>query len=49
MVGLSGLEPETSRLSVERSSQLSYSPLMDRVFNNLYKLNKRKTYLYFIS
>jgi hypothetical protein len=26
-VGLSGLEPETSRLSVERSSQLSYRPI----------------------
>ena len=27
MVGLPGLEPGTSRLSVERSSQLSYRPL----------------------
>lgn len=27
MVGLGGLEPPTSRLSVEYSNQLSYSPI----------------------
>ena len=31
VVGLSGLEPETSALSVPRSNQLSYSPVMDRL------------------
>ena len=31
MVGLSGLEPPTSRLSGVRSNQLSYRPLMERV------------------
>ena len=30
-VGLSGLEPETSALSVPRSNQLSYSPVRDRL------------------
>ena len=30
MVGPSGLEPPTSRLSVVRSSQLSYGPILDR-------------------
>ncbi len=38
MVGLTGLEPVTSRLSVERSSQLSYRPIA--YFDNLYKPNK---------
>jgi hypothetical protein len=31
MVGLSGLEPPTSRLSGVRSNQLSYRPLLERV------------------
>ena len=31
MVGLSGLEPPTSRLSGVRSNQLSYRPIMERV------------------
>jgi hypothetical protein len=31
MVGLSGLEPPTSRLSGVRSNQLSYRPFMERV------------------
>ena len=30
MVGQSGLEPPTSRLSVVRSSQLSYGPVLRR-------------------
>ena len=47
MVGLSGLEPETSRLSVERSSQLSYRPLTTYL-NNLYKPNIKNSYLLLI-
>jgi hypothetical protein len=31
MVGLSGLEPPTSRLSGVRSNQLSYRPMLERV------------------
>ena len=31
MVGLSGLEPPTSRLSGVRSNQLSYRPQLERV------------------
>jgi hypothetical protein len=31
LVGLSGLEPPTSRLSGVRSNQLSYRPVMERV------------------
>ena len=51
MVGLTGLEPVTSRLSVERSSQLSYRPMQffyilfsyvnfHLTLYNLYKLDK---------
>ena len=36
MVGPPGLEPGTSRLSVERSSQLSYGPILRFVFVNKY-------------
>ena len=32
VVGLCGLEPQTSSLSVTRSNQLSYSPLSTEVF-----------------
>ena len=35
MVGLGGLEPPTSRLSVVRSSQLSYRPILKRVPSKL--------------
>ena len=40
LVGLSGLEPPTSRLSVVRSSQLSYGPILD--FSLLLFFLKRK-------
>ena len=40
MVGPSGLEPPTSRLSVVRSSQLSYGPILD--FSLLLFFLKRK-------
>ena len=35
VVGLSGLEPLTSRLSGVRSNQLSYRPVFSSVFNSL--------------
>ena len=31
MVGLAGLEPATSSLSVTRSNQLSYKPVVERI------------------
>ena len=39
MVGLSGLEPPTLRLSVVRSSQLSYRPIFPRIQRVPSKLN----------
>ena len=39
MVGPSGLEPPTLRLSVVRSSQLSYGPIFQSTFNVPSKLN----------
>ena len=47
MVGLTGLEPVTSRLSVERSSQLSYRPMFYFLRYNLYKPNIL-TYSFFL-
>ena len=35
MVGLSGLEPPTSRLSGVRSNHLSYEPIFKSAFANL--------------
>ena len=35
MMGLSGLEPPTSRLSGVRSNQLSYKPILTKFFINL--------------
>ena len=35
MVGIPGLEPGTSRLSVERSNQLSYTPILTYISNIL--------------
>ena len=48
MVGLPGLEPGTSRLSVERSSQLSYRPILTYYFNNLYKPNMIMDIIHFL-
>jgi hypothetical protein len=42
MVGLSGLEPLTSRLSGVRSNQLSYRP----VFNSIFELRLRKDHFH---
>ena len=39
MVGLSGLEPPTSRLSGVRSNQLSYRPIIKMNVNKHSKLN----------
>ena len=49
MVGLPGLEPGTSRLSVERSSQLSYRPIFFTYLNNLYKPNMNTFFAIFNS
>ena len=37
MVGLSGLEPPTSRLSGVRSNQLSYRPIKNELYLLYYK------------
>ena len=39
VVGPSGLEPPTSRLSVVRSSQLSYGPILKGQPKEVYPLN----------
>jgi hypothetical protein len=41
MVGLGGLEPQTSSMSTKRSNQLSYNPILRQCRENYYSTLKR--------